>query len=568
MSRRGQVVAQMARRYDLAASEVLERLRQAKSRAGQIDSTDVEQIATDLGLPSAAVRGAASFYADLGFKPRGRRHVRVCAGTACFAASGGRHIAELEHGLDINGNGVSADGEVSVEPVHCLGYCYGSPAALDGEQPCAGPDLVDQLTGKAACADPEIHFDAAVDEPVLLAGLTGTGPDSWSVWPEIVGSCDRQKVIDEVLASDLRGRGGGGFPAARKWEMAAESPTDSHRYLICNADEGDPGSYIDRLLMERDPGRVLEGAALAALASGATKVFIYVRSEYPRARDILRDSIAEAHDAGHLGIDVHGSGIDLEIEVFEGAGSYVAGEETSLIHSIEGLRGDVSARPPYPTERGLFDRPTVVNNVETLAAVPWIVSRGGDKYARMGTEKSKGTKLVCLNERFNRPGVYEVELGTSVRWICEELAGGMRDGHQLKALQVGGPLGGFLLPDELDTELSFEGLAAAGVALGHGSLIAIDERITGRRLLTHLMSFAASESCGSCTPCSLGTRRALDISLLIEAEGPRQSHLDELESLMETMRSASLCAFGTSLHLPVGGVMRIYGDEFVPGSAP
>ncbi len=562
MSGRRQVVAQLAHRYGLDTTDVLKRLRRARAVNGQIESADVGRIADDIGLPGASARGATSFYADLGFQPIGRRHVRVCVGTACFAASGGSHIAEVERELDINENEISADGEASVEPVHCLGYCYGGPTALDGEEPCAGPDLLDQLTGKAERVDPEMHFDAAVAEPVLLAGLTGSGPDSWSVWPEIVGSCDRQKVIDEVLASGLRGRGGGGFPTARKWEMAADSPTDSHRYLICNADEGDPGSYIDRLLMERDPGRVLEGMALAALAARADKAFIYVRSEYPRARDILRKSIAEARSAGHLGTDIQGSGTDLDIEVFEGAGSYVAGEETSLIHSMEGLRGGVSSRPPYPTEKGLFNRPTVVNNVETLAAVPWIVSRGGDQYASMGAEKSKGTKLVCLNERFSRPGVYEVEFGTSIRWICEDLAGGIRDSHELKALQVGGPLGGFLAPDELDTELSFEELAAAGAALGHGSLIAIDERISGRRLLTHLMSFAASESCGSCTPCSAGTRRALDTAVKIEAEGPSRVLLDELEGLMEAMRASSLCAFGTSLHLPVRGVMRIYKDEF------
>jgi NADH:ubiquinone oxidoreductase subunit F (NADH-binding)/NADH:ubiquinone oxidoreductase subunit E len=557
---RGGTVIELERRYGLAGTSVLERLREVKSESGRIAPEDVARIADELGLPRAHVHGAASFYADLGFEPSGDRHVRVCAGTACFAATGGAHIDELEQRLGVRRGKASADGQVSLQPVYCLGYCYASPAALDGETPCAGPNLVEQLAGAAPASDPAIPLEAAVDEPVVLAGIAGTGPPAWSAWRHVLATGDRARIIEEVLASGLRGRGGAGFPAARKWETAAQSPSDGPRYLVCNGDEGDPGSYVDRLLMERDPHRVLEGMALAAFASDASRGYVYVRSEYPRARDRLREAVAEARSAGELGTDVHGSGVDFDVEVFEGAGSYVAGEETSLIRSMEGLRGGATKRPPFPAESGLLGRPTVVNNVETLTAVPWVMSRGGDAYARLGIGDSKGTKLVCLNERFARPGAYEVELGVTLRYICEHLGGGLRDGCELRSLQVGGPLGGFLGPDELDTPLTFNALEAAGAALGHGSLVAFDQRTSAAALLRHVWQFAADESCGTCFPCRIGSMRGLEIAEAADA-GMDAAAVQIQEELLETMGRASLCGFGQSVPISVRSLMRVYGNE-------
>lgn len=571
MAPRRQAIVQLERRYSRPADEVLERLRTERADAGTIDAQAVERVAEQAGVPAAHVHGAASFYADLGFEQRGRRHVRVCAGTACFAATAGQHIADLEQALSTRCGGCSADGEVSLEPVYCLGYCYASPAALDGDEACAGPDLVAQLTGEAPRSDPEIPFRSTLDQPLLLAGLLDAEPAAWSGWPRAVNG-DPAQLRAEVLAAGLRGRGGAGFPAATKWESAANTPTaeghENDRYVICNGDEGDPGSYTDRLLMERDPHRVLEGLALAGFACGARRGIVYVRSEYPRARDALRQALDEARSNGQLGSDVHGSGFDIEIEIFEGAGSYVAGEETSLIHSIEGLRGAVSARPPYPTEHGLFDDPTVVNNVETLAALPWIVANGGEAYAAHGREGSRGTELVCLNERFTAPGVYEVELGSNLRWICEELGGGLRDGHELRALQIGGPLGGFLGPQQLDVAFAFDSLEQAGASLGHGSLIAIDERIDGPAMLEHMWTFARRESCGTCSPCRIGCQRGSEIAEQIAAEGTSPELVSLQEELLDTM-GASLCAFGTSVPLAVRGIVRCYADELIaaPGEA-
>jgi NADH:ubiquinone oxidoreductase subunit F (NADH-binding) len=482
----------------------------------------------------------------------------VCAGTACFAASRGTHVGAVADELNARPNGVSSDGRDSLQPVYCLGYCYGGPAALADERPHAGPDLVEQLGGRAERRDPEIPFRTAAPEAVVLAGLAGDGPEPWSVVRDAVSADDRGRVIDELLASGLRGRGGAGFPAATKWAAVADSAIPGRRYVICNGDEGDPGSFIDRLLMEGDPHRILAGMALAAYAIGAERGFVYVRSEYPRARDALRRAVGEARDAGHLG-----EAASFDVEVYEGAGSYVAGEETSLIHSIEGLRGEVARRPPVPTESGYLHRPTVVNNVETLCAVPWIVDRGGAAYARLGAGDSKGTKVVCLNERFTHPGAYEVELGVSLRYVFEELGGGLRDRHVLRSLQVGGPLGGFIAPDHLDVPLSFDALRAVGADLGHGSLVAVDEHIPPHELFIHVWRFAAAESCGTCAPCRVGTRRGLEMAeRLAEGEPPDAA---SFEALLDTMGQGSLCAFGKGVPGVVRSLLRVYADELVPG---
>jgi NADH:ubiquinone oxidoreductase subunit F (NADH-binding)/NADH:ubiquinone oxidoreductase subunit E len=554
---RRQAVVELEHRFHRGATEVLERLRRAKAERGRIAPEDLDRIAAELGLPRAHVGGAASFYADLGFAPRSGRVVRVCHGASCFGATGGRHVRTVDAAVR---NGAQRG---SVERVYCLGYCYASPAALDGETPHAGPKLVEQLAGRAPRSDPPIPFAAATDDPVVLARLVHSGPAPWGVWRQLVTEPQAgERVLAETARSGLRGRGGAGFPVARKWELARAAAGEGPRYVVANGDEGDPGSYADRLLMERDPHGVLEGVALAALAAGADHGYVYVRSEYPAARDALRAAVLEARAAGHLGSDIRGSGVNFDVEIFEGAGSYVAGEETALLHSMEGLRGAAAARPPFPAGRGgLYGVPTVVNNVETLSALQWILDRGGNAYAARGAEDSHGTKLVCLNAAFARPGVYEVEFGTRLERICSELGGGLRDGRRLRALQVGGPLGGFLAAGELDVPLSIGALAERGVALGHGSLVAFDERISGRELLLHTWRFADAENCGTCSPCRIGSRRGLEIAERIAAGRPEHDDDARMSALLQTMEDASLCGFGQGVPAPVRGIARIYAGE-------
>ncbi|MGW4161036.1 NADH-ubiquinone oxidoreductase-F iron-sulfur binding region domain-containing protein [Streptomyces sp. NPDC004788] len=434
--------------------------------------------------------------------------------------------------------------------MRCLGYCYAGPAALDGTRPCAGADLADQLAGRTEPRAPGIPAADTTGAPVLLAGIVNE-ESAWDVWRRAIAGLRADDVREEVAASGLRGRGGAGFPVAAKWSAVAGRPG---AVVVANGDEGDPGSYADRLLMEEDPERVLAGLALACFACGARRGTVLVRSEYPRAVARLRRAVKDAVAAGDLAGSVEEAGPRPFVEIVEGAGSYVAGEETALIARLEGGRGTARPRPPYPTDRGLWDAPTVVNNVETLAAVPWIVHHGGAAYARRGAAGESGTKLVCLSERFARPGAYEVELGTPVREIVSRHGGGLKDGRALVALQVGGPLGGFLSADDLDLPLTSQALADHGAALGHAGLVAFDADTDPHRLLRHVWEFAADESCGACSPCRVGTRQGLELARdRVGAPG------EAYERLARLMGEASLCAFGRRVPLAVRSLARAYG---------
>jgi len=536
------------------AISAIDRLQDVAGRTGAVTRADERATAAELHVPLAAVHGAATFYDDLAKTRRGSRHVRVCEGTACFAADGGQHVADVERALGVSVGACREDGSVSLQAVRCIGYCYAAPALLDGAVPHAGPTLAEKLVRRRPDAPP-IPV-AAITEPVVLAGILA-GEDPWQHWPQVLASCTPQKLIDELAASGLRGRGGAEFPVAAKWSAAAAGPVP--RYVVANGDEGDPGSFCDRVLMEQDPHRVLAGLAYAAHAVGAERGYVYVRSEYPAAVASQHAAVAEATSAGHLGRNVHGTTSCFEVEVVEGAGSYVAGEETALLHALEGRRGAVRPRPPYPTSSGLFGAPTAVNNVETLAAVPWIVARGGQAFASFGKAPETGTKLVCLNEAFTAPGVYEVELGMPIRKIIDELGGGLREDRRLRSVQVGGPLGGFLARNELDVPLLERALATYGVALGHASLIAIDDRVSAAELLRHVWRFAATESCGTCAPCRIGSGRGVALAERVVAGNT--AALAEQQPLLATLETASMCAFGRGVPASVRSLLRVYANE-------
>lgn len=518
--------------------------------------TSPAEIARALGLPAAAAEGPASFFADFS-APHGTRHIRACGAAACFAASGGRHMAEVEAALGVEAGSRSGDGAVSLQEVRCLGYCFGGPAALDGEDACAGPDLAAQLQGSSPRKAPPIPVSCDSAYAVVTAGLLGASTP-WSAWPGVVAAGTPEDVLSQVESARLKGRGGAGFRVAAKWRAALEHP--SPRVVVANGDEGDPGSFADRLLMEQDPHRVLEGLALACFAVRAETGVVFVRSEYPHAVARLKEALLEARAAGHLGPDAGGSGSSLEIHVAVGAGSYVSGEETALLNGLEGLRGVVRPRPPFPTARGLHGRPTVVNNVETLSAVPWIVQHGGAAYAAMGTADEAGTVVACLSERFLRPGAYEVEIGTPVRRIVEDLGGGLRDGAAMRALQIGGPLGGFLGPADLDVPLSDAALTSRGAALGHAGIVAFDDRLSGEQVLRNLWDFAAAESCGQCSPCRVGTWRGRALSERPDGPDIRR----ERGEVLRTMAAGSLCAFGRRVPSAVLSLARVYGLDGWP----
>ncbi|MFW6723898.1 NAD(P)H-dependent oxidoreductase subunit E [Streptomyces sp. MAR4 CNY-716] len=546
----------LAGRRGRPGHQLLESLAETRASTAEGPGTWAPAVAADLDLPAAAGLGPAAYYEDLA-APHGLRHVRVCTATACFAARAGRHLTEAERALDVHVGTASPDGRTSLQSVRCLGYCYAGPAALDGDTPCTGPALARQLAGREPARAPRIPAADDTGDPVLLGGAVA-GEPSWRVWPRIVTTGAADEVRAQVAASGLRGRGGAGFRVAAKWEAAGRAPGS---VVVANGDEGDPGSYADRLLLEADPERVLEGLALACFACGAERGVVLVRSEYPHALARIREAVEQGYADGHFGPSVHGTDVTLHVTVAKGAGSYVAGEETALIASLEGDRGCARPRPPYPTQRGLWDAPTVVNNVETLASVPWIVARGGEAYARRGVPGETGTKLVCLSERFVRPGAYEVELGTPLLRIVNELGGGLKDGGEPTAVQVGGPLGGFLGPDDLDVPLTTAGLAARGAALGHAGLVAFDQHVSPEEVLRHIWQFAAAESCGACSPCRVGAHRGLELASAGTPPGP------EWERLARVLAEASLCAFGRRIPPAVHSLARAYGDRLA-GWAP
>jgi len=473
------------------------------------------------GLPEVWNRGIRSFY-DLLHGPS----ARVCSGTACRFADGGSVAAAAaaasagatrSSGASASGASggraaaaaVSTDRDPAAE-VHCLGRCYEAPTSTQTE----------------ATPIPRVALSA---EPVVLRHLLGSGPseqDRAEAWADYQLP-DGPAILGAIAGSGLRGRGGAAYPTAAKWKAARDTPARD-RYVVANGDEGDPGAYIDRLLLEEAPHSVLAGMLACARAIGARSGVVYVRAEYPRAAERVRTAVAEAEARGVLG--------GLQIRVVSGAGSYVAGEETALLRSAEGLRAEPSPKPPYPAQRGLYGFPTIVQNIETLSVVPWIVRnrRGAD------------TKAVCLAGAVARPGVVEVDLGTPLRRVLEEAGGGPRRGCTWKMALVGGPLGRVVGADEFDVALSFEALAG----MGHAGVVVLDETVSARSLAEHLFAFARSESCGACAPCRIGSARLASCSTV-----------GELERLMETMEAGSLCGFGQGVARPLRDLLRLYGDE-------
>lgn len=543
------LVELIRRHHAVTAPTALDVLKEAVEDHGEVTDDDRRRAASVSGLPEAAVYGVSTFYDDL-VVPRGARHVRVCTGTACFAADGGQLVDAVRRGLGLELGERRGDGTVSLAETVCLGFCHSSPAVRDGEVIDAGPDVIARVLAGDTQPAPEPDWNSLLAEPVL------TAPGDWSGLRRALTELGPESLLEIVESAQVRGRGGAGFPAGTKWRFTRAARGDE-KYIVANGDEGDPGSYIDKYLMERSPDRVLEGLALAGFAVGAAHGFVMTRSEYPLSKPALDAATRRAHADGWLGEDILGSGFDFDVTVVEGAGSYVVGEETALLACLQGLRGTVSARPPFPAERGVYGRPTVVNNVETLANVPFIAARGAEAYHALSPDsETAGSKLVCFNERFVRPTVFEVPFGLPVRELCERVAGGLRDGAAIKAVQIGGPLGGILPASRLDTPFDFDPLAAEGCMVGHGSILAFDDRTDMRALTSHLLRFGAHESCGKCFPCRIGLRRAHE---MFSADAPVDR--ERFEALLETLELGSLCAHGSGMPAPLRSLLAHFADE-------
>jgi NADH-quinone oxidoreductase subunit F len=370
-----------------------------------------------------------------------------------------------------------------------------------------------------------------------------------------------EDVIGEVKASGLVGYGGAAFPTGVKWEGAARAP-GGPKYVVCNADESEPGTFKDRLLLEEDPHRIIEGMVIAAYAIDASKGYIYVRGEYPYAFRVMQEAVGAARQADYLGKNLLGSGFEFDIEVRLGAGAYVCGEETALFESIEGKRGFPRIKPPFPTTQGLFGSPTVINNVETLCNVPLILQQGAADYRKIGTEKSPGSKLFCVSGRVQRPGLYEVPFGVTLRHLLFDLAGGLKEGCVLQAVLLGGAAGAFATEKDLDVPMSFEGFRAAGLPLGSGAVMVFDDTADMLDVLRRLAAFFAHESCGKCYPCQLGTQRQYEILERVAARRSLPGDADRLADVGWTMTDASLCGLGQTAALAVLSAMKLWPEIF------
>lgn len=520
-----------------------------RGAAAELAPAAVRELAAALPMPAAALRGVLSHYGDFRGGPG---ELRVCRGTSCLLAGSGALEAQAARRAPCRG-------------VYCLGYCDRSPAALradgtvlvecrDAEDLLAGPAPPPAPASDVRCAAPQAIITRRLGAAAAPALAAARAAGAYEGLRRALGR-DPAVVIRAIEDSGVRGRGGAGFPAGRKWRACAEAP-GAERYAVANGDEGDPGSFIDRVIMEDDPHAVLEGLALCAYAVGARRGIVFIRSEYPAAIARMERAAAEARAAGILGASVLGSGFAFDVTVVPGLGSYVCGEETALLNAIEGRRGEVRLRPPYPAQEGLWGRPTVVNNVETLVNVPWIVLEGAPAYRALGTAESAGTKAMCLNHGFARPGIVEVELGLPLRDLIEREAGGSKDGAALDAVLLGGPMGSVLAPEEWDVPVCYGAMGRRGIQLGHGGLVAVPRGTDVRRLFEHWLEFMAEESCGKCVPCRSGSRRALECARA--GGGDRRA---EIERLLDIMADASLCAFGQQMPRPMRRMIELFGDR-------
>ncbi|MCO6047335.1 NAD(P)H-dependent oxidoreductase subunit E [Aeoliella sp. ICT_H6.2] len=555
----------------------------------------LDELCKQTDITPAQLAGVASFYTKFRTKPCGKHLVQLCRGTACHVAGADRVLEEMRRGLGIApGQDTDPNGQATVETVGCLGCCSLAPAVQVDENILANvkvedlPEIIDHCQDKPKKRSGYLPFrkptashslDATSGELLLESDtarprvITG----DWEVMAaDTLEEYERQggfaalakclsqltpdEVIDEVDHSGLRGRGGGGFPAAQKWRLVGLQ--SGSKYVIANGDEGDPGAFMDRSIMESAPARVLEGMSIAAFAVGATRGIVYVRNEYPLAVRRMRETVQRMREKGYLGDSILGSRFSLDIDVVEGAGAFICGEETALIQSVMGRRGIPHRRPPFPAESGLWARPTLVNNVETLACVPWILRHGSAQFATFGTEGSKGTKVFSLAGKVRHGGLVEAPMGTTIRELVEYYGRGVPAGRQFKAVQIGGPSGGCLPAALADTPIDYEALRELGAIMGSGGLVVLDDTDCMVDVARYFLEFTQHESCGHCTFCRIGTRKLLDLlEKLCAGKGSRRD-LKEIESLAHSVSQGSLCGLGKTAPNPVLTTLKYFKDEY------
>ena len=518
------------------------------------------------------------------------REILVCGGTGCMSSQSQKLIDNLN--AEIAKAGLSD--KVNAHITGCFGFCEQGPivkvfpddvfyvqVAPEDAAELVKTHLVDgNRVHRLLYQDPDSHEKVNTQHEmsfykkqkrIALRNCGLINPELISEYIacrgyEAIGRCITEKtpqdVIDEIKLSGLRGRGGGGFSTGLKWEFT-KKPVSDIKYIVCNADEGDPGAFMDRSILEGDPHSIIEAMAVAGYSVGASKGFVYIRAEYPLAIKRLRHAINEAREHGLLGDNIMGTSFSFDIEIKYGAGAFVCGEETALIHSIEGQRGEPTTKPPFPAESGLWDKPTCVNNVETLANVPAILLEGASWFNAIGSETSKGTKVFALAGKINNVGLVEVPMGITLREIIYEIGGGIKDGKEFKAVQTGGPSGGCITKDQLDVKIDYESLGAIGSMMGSGGMIVMDEDNCMVDIAKFYLEFTVEESCGKCTPCRVGNKRLHEMLTKISEGKGTMEDLDAMRELAQTIKDTSLCGLGQTAPNPVLSTLNFFKDEYI-----
>ncbi len=521
-----------------------------------------------------------------------RAHVLVCGGTGCTSSGSQKIQAAFEESLEKNG----LTEEVKLVQTGCFGLCALGPVVIiypDGTfysrvEPADVDEIVSEHLLKGRPVDRLVYKDTGEEEVTGNVSLNDTAfyktqnrivlrncgvinPDDIEEYIAMDGYAALGKVLTEMAPDDviktvtdsgLRGRGGGGFPTGRKWSLCAPNKAPQ-KYVVCNADEGDPGAFMDRSILEGDPHCLIEAMTIAGYAIGATKGYVYVRAEYPIAVTRLQKAIDDANKYGLLGKNIFDSGFDFDLEIRLGAGAFVCGEETALMTSIEGNRGEPRPRPPFPAVKGLYNSPTVENNVETFANIPQIILRGADWFKSIGTETSKGTKVFALGGKIKHTGLVEIPMGTTLREIVEDIGGGIPNGKKFKAAQTGGPSGGCIPADLIDVKVDYDNLIAIGSMMGSGGLIVMDEDTCMVDMAKFFLEFTVDESCGKCTPCRVGTKRLLEILEKITQGKGTLEDIDRMEELCNYIKQNSLCGLGQTAPNPVLSTLKFFRDEYI-----
>jgi len=574
-------VSKLTNCYGNRPENLIQILREIHKKQNYITTEQLEEVSQNLNIPISKVYGATTFYTLLSTKPKGKYVLRICSSTPCHMAGSEDLLRYLKDKLKIQEGETSADGLFTLELTSCLGVCAVAPAIMVNDKVYGNLDTkrLDEIIDKCKRGKLETEelTSLAIDilgdkeNSIVLQNCGVINPESieeyklkdgYAALSKVIKETNSQEVINEIKNSKLVGRGGAAFPTGLKWELSFQA-TKKPKYIICNADEGEPGTFKDRLILENDPHRIIEAMAIAGYAVGAEYSYIYIRGEYELSIKRVKQAIDEAREQNFLGKSILGTNFSFDIEVREGAGAYICGDETALMESIEGKRGEPRSKPPYPPTSGLWRKPTVINNVETLANIPSIILKGADWYNKIGLAESSGTKVLTLLGDIKNQGAVEVPLGTNLKDIIYNIGGGTTEGKKLKMVQLGGPSGSCLTSDMIDISLDFKILSQAGLTLGSGVVLVLGENRCIIDIVRNMARFFQHESCGKCTPCREGTDIIYYLLTKIALGKGEERDLETLKLLGETMKDASFCGLGQSAPNSLLNTLKLFPDEYI-----